>query len=193
MHARREHVRDPNDPGRFLEKKDMDGTPEEKTPQLAPGLENYLEAIFRLQSRDGAARASSIAEMIQVTRSAVTVTLKTLKSMGYVEYSPYSLIYLTEKGMAVGRQIAHRHFVLQSFLEKMLLLDAEDSDKTACAMEHVVPAHVIRRLGQFVLFLKSRPDFWANWPELYEKEQIFQDMHTQATIEEVLGKKRRSS
>lgn len=161
---------------------------EETTQQLSPILENYLEVIFRLEARDGAARASSIAEMTQVSRSTVTGALKSLKSMGYVEYEPYSLIHLTNEGKKVGRKIAHRHFVFQSFLEKVLFLDPQDADNTACALEHVVPDQVTKRLGEFVLFLKSRPDFWAEWPDIFEREGLVKSSHTKATISEVLGR-----
>lgn len=156
--------------------------------QLSPVQENYLETIFRLESRDGAARASSIAEAVQVSRSTVTGALKALKALGYVEYSPYSLIYLTDKGKDVGRQIAHRHFVFQAFLEKVLHLDVELADSTACALEHVVSDDIVKRLGEFVLFLKHRPEFWADWMEVYKREHVLEQSHTQSTIAEVLGK-----
>ncbi len=161
-----------------------------KRAQLTPVLENYLEVIFRLEARDGAARASTIAEMAQVSRSTVTGALKTLKGLELVEYSPYSLIYLTEEGRDIGRKIAHCHFVFQAFLEKVLLLDTETSDTTACALEHVVPEQVILRLGEFVLFLKSRPDMWDNWHETFKHENIFSVTHTASTIAEILKAKR---
>lgn len=78
--------------------------PEERNDarQLSPVLENYLEIIFHQEIREGAARASSIAEAAGVSRSTVTSTLKALKSMGYVDYEPYSLVHLTEAGMHIG-------------------------------------------------------------------------------------------
>jgi len=161
----------------------------QKGEQLTPVQENYLETIFRLETRDGAARASSIAEAAQVSRSTVTGALKALKNMGYVEYSPYSLIYLTEKGKEVGRRIAHRHFVFLAFLEKVLRLDPEKADSTACALEHVVSDDIVKRLGEFVLFLKNCPEFWSDWLEKYEKENLLEKSHTRSTIVEVLGTK----
>ena len=78
--------------------------PEERNDarQLSPVLENYLEIIFHQEIREGAARASSIAEAAGVSRATVTSTLKALKSMGYVDYEPYSLVHLTEAGMHIG-------------------------------------------------------------------------------------------
>ena len=98
--------------------------PEERNDarQLSPVLENYLEIIFHQEIREGAARASSIAEAAGVSRATVTSTLKALKSMGYVDYEPYSLVHLTEAGMHIGRDIAHRHIVIQEFFQHILQL-----------------------------------------------------------------------
>lgn len=166
----------------------MQQGPKEGRQELSPALEKYLEAIFRLESRDGAVRGSSIAEAVQVSRSTVTGTLKILKAMGYIKYSPYSLIYLTEKGKKVGMEIAHRHFVFQTFLNKVLFLDSEESQSTARALEHVVAEDVIKRLGQFVLFLNNCSEDWSNWMEVYKQKNILQQSHTQSTIAEVLGR-----
>ena len=148
--------------------------PEERNDarQLSPVLENYLEIIFHQEIREGAARASSIAEAAGVSRSTVTSTLKALKSMGYVDYEPYSLVHLTEAGMHIGRDIAHRHIVIQEFFQHILQLEPNVSNDVACELEHVIPPDVIRRLGQFVLYLRSREDDWKNWQEDYKEIRL---------------------
>lgn len=138
--------------------------------QLSPSLENYLEIIFLEEAREGAVRASAIADAAKVSRSTVTSTLKVLKSMGLVEYEPYSLIHLTEKGRVIGRDIAHRHIIFREFFEQVLQLEESQADAVACELEHVVPPDVIRRWGQFVLYLRNR-DFWKNWQEDYRAER----------------------
>ncbi len=140
---------------------------EDKERRLSPVLENYLEIIFYEEAREGAARASSIAAAAGVSRSTVTSALKVLKQLGYVEYAPYSLIHLTAEGMNIGRDIAHRHIIFQEFFQHVLQLEGSLSDSVACELEHVVPPEVIRRLGQFVLYLRSRENDWQNWQEEY--------------------------
>lgn len=136
---------------------------------LTPVLENYLEIIFYEQSKHGAARASSIAAAAGVSRSTVTSALKVLKQDGYVEYEPYSLIYLTDEGMAIGRDIAHRHLIFLEFFEHVLKLESAEANAVSCELEHVVPPEVIRRLGQFVLYLRSKKELWKNWQDEYPK------------------------
>lgn len=148
--------------------------------EMSAALENYLEIIFRLEMREGAARAGAIAEAAGVSRSTVTSTLKVLKDMGLVNYEPYSLIHLTDRGLVIGRDVAHRHFVFQEFLENVLQIDAAAADETACMLEHVVPQDVIKRLGQFVLYLKSRQPLWEDWQEVYKKEGLANHTHGDA-------------
>ena len=112
--------------------------PEERNDarQLSPVLENYLEIIFHQEIREGAARASSIAEAAGVSRSTVTSTLKALKSMGYVDYEPYSLVHLTEAGMHIGQDIAHRHIVIRWNFSSISSAGAERLNDVACELEH---------------------------------------------------------
>lgn len=122
--------------------------------------------IFLEEAENGSARASSIAEAAGVTRPTVTSALRTLKSMGMVEYSPYSPIRLTEKGRAIGRDISHRHLIFREFFRSILLIEGDEAEKTACELEHIVPESIIRRLGQFVLHMQSR-GLPGNWLEEY--------------------------
>ena len=131
-----------------------------------------VKDLLLKEIREGAARASSIAEAAGVSRSTVTSTLKALKSMGYVDYEPYSLVHLTEAGMHIGRDIAHRHIVIQEFFQHILQLEPNVSNDVACELEHVIPPDVIRRLGQFVLYLRSREDDWKNWQEDYKEIRL---------------------
>lgn len=166
-----------------MSKKTKDAATTASAPRTAEGremsaaLENYLEIIFRLEVREGAARAGGIAEAAGVSRSTVTSTLKVLKEMGLVTYEPYSLIHLTDQGLAIGRDVAHRHFVFQEFLENVLQIDPIQADDTACMLEHVVPQDVIKRLGQFVLFLKSRQEQWKDWQAVYKKDGLAKHSH----------------
>lgn len=89
--------------------------------------------------------------------------------MGFVEYAPYSLVHLTENGRVIGLDIAHRHIIFREFFEQVLQEHAQ-ADAVACELEHVVPPDVIRRWGQFVLYLRDR-DCWKNWQDDYRKER----------------------
>lgn len=135
--------------------------------QLTPVFENYLEIIFHEELRNGAARASSIASAAGVSRSTVTSALRTLSQHGLIEYEPYSLIHLTPAGRSIGQDIALRHIIFQEFFQQILQVEPGQANAVACELEHVVPPEIIRRLGQFVLYLLSRKQRWENWQEEY--------------------------
>ena len=65
---------------------------------LSESLEDYLEAVFHIERKNGSARATDIALRLGVKAPSVTVALKTLGEKGLVHYAPYGLITLTEKG-----------------------------------------------------------------------------------------------
>ena len=114
--------------------------PEERNDarQLSPVLENYLEIIFHQEIREGAARASSIAEAAGLSRSTVTRTLKALKSawamwtMGLQPRPP------DRKRGCIGRDIAHRHIVIQEFFQHILQLEPNVSTTWPNELEHVI-------------------------------------------------------
>lgn len=134
--------------------------PEERNDarQLSPVLENYLEIIFHQEIRRRGPRQFHRGGGGRVPPT-VTSTLKALKSMGYVDYEPYSPRPPDRSGMHIGRDIAHRHIVIQNF-PAYPPVGANVSNDVACELEHVIPPDVIRRLGQFVLYLRSREDDW---------------------------------
>ena len=136
---------------------------------LTSTQEDYLEAIFRLEKANGAARARDIADALGVSRPTVTSALRTLAERNYIGYEPYSLVRLTPEGEAVAKEIFHRHVVLEAFFREILKLDPQTADTTACQCEHAVNNEVITRLGQFVLFLEEKGFHDGDWRQEYEE------------------------
>ncbi len=132
-------------------------------------LENYIEIIYEEEMREGAARASTIAEKASVSRSTVTSALKSLKEMGLIEYSPYSLIHLTAEGKDLGRDISHRHEIFKAFFQNILMLEEKEADDVACELEHVVSLSATRKLGQFLVYLNTKKELYEGWEDEYNK------------------------
>lgn len=150
---------------------------------LSPIQENYLEIIFLAETRTGPVKPSFIAEQAKVSRSSVTSALKNLHSLGLIHYEPYSAITLTRGGKEIGREIYHRHLICQEFFEHILQISPEQADSVACELEHVIPQNVIRRLGQFILFLQERKSEWANWQDIYLNEAFDKKHKTNHLLE----------
>ena len=117
--------------------------------KLSNALEDYLEAILRLVSRDGVARSKKIADMLGVSRPSVTAALKQLSGRGLVSYEPYGYATLTDKGLAEAGRIERKHRVIESFFVDVLNLDRSAAQEAACKAEHVLGPEVISRLVEF--------------------------------------------
>lgn len=126
-----------------------------KPPKLSPSLENYLEAIYRLEKRNQLARVKEIAELLNVSMPSVTGAVRNLRERGLVHYEKHSYINLTKEGLEIARSVQSRHAVLQDFLEKILLLEPELADKEACEIEHAIGSETARRFRNCAQALKT--------------------------------------
>jgi DtxR family Mn-dependent transcriptional regulator len=122
---------------------------------LSDSLEDYLEAIFHIEKAKQAARAKDIARRMNVKGSSVTGALQALARRKLINYSPYDLITLTEKGREVARDVVRRHAVLCRFFIDILDADPKEAEKGACRMEHALPAGIMERLIGFVEYLSG--------------------------------------
>ncbi|MGL4853813.1 MAG: metal-dependent transcriptional regulator [Lentisphaeria bacterium] len=128
--------------------------------KLSESLENYLEAIYHIVEKKGAARAKDIALALDVKNASVTDALRTLKSKELVNYLPYDVITLTDKGKELAQAVADNHHVLEMFLEKGLGLESETASEIACKMEHVVNPELILKLERLTKFLVNNEVQW---------------------------------
>ena len=123
---------------------------------LSESLEDYLEAIYQVEAAKQAARAKDIVERLGVSNASVTGALRSLASKKLVNYAPYDLITLTDKGREYAKRIIYRHEVLKSFLIDVLEVDEKTADDSACRMEHAISCDVQERLAHLLEFLEDK-------------------------------------
>ena len=136
--------------------------------ELTPSLEDYLEAILRLERKNRVARVKDIAQLLDVQMPSVTGALKNLRSKELVNYEKNSFISLTDKGLEIARTVEGKHDLLAEFLSKILLVPREKAQAEACEIEHVVGPSTSQRIKKLTLFLekeifqsgKVSPDEW---------------------------------
>jgi DtxR family Mn-dependent transcriptional regulator len=130
---------------------------------LSDSLENYLEVILDLEQTNKVARAKEIADRLDIQRGSVTGGLKALADKGYINYKPYSFITLTPKGKRIAKDITYRHGVIKEFLSKVLQIDPQTAEDTACKMEHAIDVQTIERLVCFIEYIFSCPRAGEQW------------------------------
>jgi DtxR family Mn-dependent transcriptional regulator len=134
-----------------------------RTSHLSESLEDYLEAIERIEEEKRAARPKDIARHLGVSPPSVTAALQNLGARGLVNYHPYDLVTLTPRGRRVARDVIRRHEGLQRFFVDILRIDVEEADRVACDMEHAIPSHVMDRLLTFIDFIADSPHGGLTW------------------------------
>ena len=130
---------------------------------LSASLEDYLEAIFRIVQEKQAARAKDIGKHLEVSRSSVTGALHALADRELINYAPYDVITLTDKGQALAEDVVRRHEVLRDFFVKVLTADAKEAEAAACSMEHSIPETILERFMEFVEFVERCPRGGSKW------------------------------
>lgn len=134
-----------------------------KSERLTASQEDYLEAIYNISEDKMAARAKDIAQLLRVKASSVTGALRTLGSMGLINYAPYDLITLTPEGRVVAEEIVHRHNALKKFLVDVLGVDSGEAEEAACRMEHSVPRAIVERMIKYSQYVDTCPKGGASW------------------------------
>ena len=136
---------------------------------LSPTLEDYLEAIYRIEREQRVARPRDISRAQKVAGSTVTAALQSLAEKGLINYEPYELITLTDEGRERAEELTTRHRIIRDFLENVLGLEAERADATACGMEHVIDREALERFICFLAFMRPHSPDGAKWLERFRR------------------------
>jgi len=120
-------------------------------------IEEYLEAIYKLEEKSGAARTSDIVKNINVVPGTVTNTVERLEKEGYVTHVPYKGVKLTEKGRKVALQVVRRHRLSERLLTDILHVGWDKSHDAACKLEHGMTEEVMKPLEKALRHPKTCP------------------------------------
>lgn len=135
---------------------------------LTSVMEDYLEAIFDLNTEKKVVRVKDIARRLDVKMPTVSSMLKTLRDRGLVNYEKYEYVELTRTGSEVGEEMHRRHDILLKFLTEVLKVDATVADDEACKMEHVLSEETLASLTDFMAFIQECPRAGDSWLRFFE-------------------------
>jgi len=136
---------------------------------LSSTLEDYLEAIFRIEREKRFARVRDISSALSVAKSAVTAALQTLSQKQLVNYEPYEPVTLTPEGHRVAERIDLRHRIIEDFLRNVLALEPERAQSIACGMEHAIDREALERFVCFLAFVKQRHAQGGQWLQEFRR------------------------
>lgn len=119
-------------------------------PLIGKSSEDYLETILMLEKQNGFVRSIDIATAKNVSRPSVNRAVNNLKSLGLVNQESYGDIYLTSLGRDKALEIMRKHNLLKYFLQDVLKVSPEVSEKDACQMEHFLSEETMIKLENFL-------------------------------------------
>ncbi len=108
--------------------------------------EEYLEAIYRLEQRDGSAKTMQLASQLKVMPGSITNTIEHLEKHRLVTHEPYKGVKLTEKGRKLALKIIRRHRLAERLLTDVLHLDWSNVHDEACKLEHNLSETIVKPL-----------------------------------------------
>ena len=104
--------------------------------EVSSTVEEYLEAIYRLQERDGAAKTTELAKQLKVALGTITNTVESLERQSLVVHQPYKGVKLTAKGRKIALNVVRRHRLSECLLVDILKLEWGKAHDAACKLEH---------------------------------------------------------
>lgn len=123
---------------------------------VTAGIEEYLEAIYRLIEKGEKVTTTNISKLLKVAPPSVTGMLQRLDAEGYIQYEPYKDISLTKKGRDLGKRIVKRHRIVEKFLE-MIGLQRHRIHDEACRLEHAVSDYVEKAIDKTIGYPERSP------------------------------------
>ena len=116
-------------------------------PTLTAPVEDYLKAIYELETRQGSAATSEVAEALDVAPASVTGMIRRLAAQGYLDHVPYHGVQLTDVGRRAALRTIRRHRILESYLTGILGYPWDRVHDEAERLEHAASDELIERLA----------------------------------------------
>ena len=116
---------------------------------LSDAMEDYLKAVYRLQSDGGApVSTSAIADEVGKTAPTVTSMVQKLADRGLLKREKYKGVELTPEGETVALEVLRHHRLLEAYLAERLDYSWTDVHEEADALEHHISEEFEQRVAE---------------------------------------------
>jgi DtxR family transcriptional regulator, Mn-dependent transcriptional regulator len=111
---------------------------ETQTADLTVAVQDYLKAIYALESVGARVTTSALAGRMGVSAPSATAMTKRLAELGLVERAPYRGVALTEEGLLGALEVLRHHRLLERYLVDRLGLSIDEVHAEADRLEHAL-------------------------------------------------------
>jgi DtxR family transcriptional regulator, Mn-dependent transcriptional regulator len=109
-----------------------------QTADLTVAVQDYLKAIYALESAGERVTTSALATRMGVSAPSATAMTKRLADLGLVERAPYRGVALTEDGNRGALEVLRHHRLLERYLVDRLGLSLDEVHAEADRLEHAL-------------------------------------------------------
>ncbi len=111
---------------------------ETPTADLTVAVQDYLKAIYALESAGERVTTSALATRMGVSAPSASAMTKRLAELGLVERAPYKGVALTEQGSRGALEVLRHHRLLERYLVDRLGLSLDEVHAEADRLEHAL-------------------------------------------------------
>lgn len=122
-----------------------------------PAIEEYLESIYKLQSRGVRVIGARLAEDLGVAAPTVTEMLRRMRHEGLVVTQEDKEILLTTAGWEAAEVLIRRHRLSERLLTDILGVPWSQVHEEACKFEHVISPQVEANLERVLHYPTTCP------------------------------------
>jgi len=133
---------------------------------------HHIMTIANLIDAHGYARVTDVAKSLGISRSSASITLKALKTKGYVDEDENKFLRLSQEGEKLSDSIKFRRLLLGKFFSDILQVSKEQAEIDACKMEHLLSIETGEKLLGFMsFFLSDDPKVKASLNDYWKKKE----------------------
>lgn len=149
--------------------------------ELTHSSVHHLMAMHELLKNNGYVRGVDIANHLNISRSSVSITLKKLKSKGYVLEDGNKFFKFTTHGKDLINSVLSKRRIIQSFFKNVLDIPEDLAEEEACKVEHLLHEQTGQKLMSFIGYYLSdeRPaaDFRDHFKNFNQQCESIENCH----------------
>jgi len=123
--------------------------------KLTGSLEDYLEAAYMFEKKNGFSRIKELSDFLNVKLPSVNKAIKQLERRKLLTHKRYGYIKLTKGGKRLADNLLSTHDMLFNFF-KSLGFDKKKSLKYGCYLEHIIDENDKPKIKALIKFLKEK-------------------------------------
>ena len=142
-----------------------------QTADLTVAVQDYLKAIYALDSAGERVTTSALAGRMGVSAPSATAMTKRLAELGLVERAPYRGVALTDDGRRGALEVLRHHRLLERYLVDRLGLSLDQVHVEADRLEHALSEELEARIDKALGFPthdphgEAIPNAKLEWPK----------------------------